>query len=329
MIKRLACVLLFISIPIAHADEPIARDLVEKFDAANETFIASFRDLDDSDARLELVKKTSDEINQLFEASLKTPAIVGLLPRLETAKILYLEPTLLTIIDEHPSREVQARALLSFARYSGNNERLRTARTALGFLKKEHGDVRFGKTTFGEAADDALYFYTNLAVGCEAPPTVGEDADGAVFRLEDYRGKVVMLRFWGNWCPACRRMFPFERELIKELKNRPFALVGVNSDSREECKRAQRESNLNWRSVWDGGDTHGTVSKMYRVHNWPTIVIIDAKGIVRFRTEGLDKRQLKRVLNRLLKEVETPTEKVASREQVQFSANTRQPTTNR
>jgi hypothetical protein len=38
-----------------------------------------------------------------------------------------------------------------------------------------------------------------LAVGAMAPEIAGEDIDGAFFRLSDYRGKVVLLDFWGNW----------------------------------------------------------------------------------------------------------------------------------
>ena len=41
---------------------------------------------------------------------------------------------------------------------------------------------------------------------------------------------VVLLAFWGNWCPDCRAMFPYERSLVKRMENRPFALIGVNSD---------------------------------------------------------------------------------------------------
>lgn len=39
----------------------------------------------------------------------------------------------------------------------------------------------------------------HLAVGKIAPEIVGEDFDGTPFKLSDYRGKVVMLDFWGNW----------------------------------------------------------------------------------------------------------------------------------
>ncbi len=38
-----------------------------------------------------------------------------------------------------------------------------------------------------------------LAVGTRAPEIAGEDIDGTAFRLSDYRGKVVLLDFWGNW----------------------------------------------------------------------------------------------------------------------------------
>lgn len=38
-----------------------------------------------------------------------------------------------------------------------------------------------------------------LAVGQPAPEIVGEDIDGVPFKLSDYRGKVVVLDFWGHW----------------------------------------------------------------------------------------------------------------------------------
>jgi len=40
---------------------------------------------------------------------------------------------------------------------------------------------------------------TCLAVGKVAPEIDGEDVDGVTFKLSDYRGKVVLLDFWGHW----------------------------------------------------------------------------------------------------------------------------------
>jgi hypothetical protein len=44
-----------------------------------------------------------------------------------------------------------------------------------------------------------IYEYRNLSVGCVAPSFSTEDVDGAAFQLSDYRGKVVLVDFWGFW----------------------------------------------------------------------------------------------------------------------------------
>ena len=40
---------------------------------------------------------------------------------------------------------------------------------------------------------------SGMGLGTEAPEIVGEDIDGEPFKLSDYRGKVVLLDFWGHW----------------------------------------------------------------------------------------------------------------------------------
>jgi hypothetical protein len=53
--------------------------------------------------------------------------------------------------------------------------------------------------TIGASADGFLFALRNLQVGMIAPDIVGEDLSGVEFKLSDYRGKVVVLDFWGNW----------------------------------------------------------------------------------------------------------------------------------
>jgi thiol-disulfide isomerase/thioredoxin len=290
--------------------------LIAKYNSTYSDFVGKFRAATDNDDRFALIRQASQDLNALLADHVDQPTIAEVLPKLVETRLVDLEPTFIRVIEEHPDRKSRALALLCFAKYSGNNERLKTCRAALGFLKQSFGKVPYQKTTFGQAAEEELYFYTHLAVGCPAPATVGEDADGAVFRLADYRGKVVMLRFWGDWCPACRRMYGYERELVGKYSNQPFALIGVNSDSREVCQRAQRESNLMWRSVWDGGTTNGPIATVYRVEHWPTIVVIDAEGVIQFRSHGLDQRKLDRVLQRLVADA-THDAAVAIEESVQ------------
>lgn len=98
-------------------------------------------------------------------------------------------------------------------------------------------------------------------------------------------------------------MYPHERSLVRDLKDRPFALIGVNSDaSPEEVKRIVAEKDLPWRSFFDGGGTDGPISTQWNVRGWPTIFVIDHEGVIRAR--GARGEELDALLARLLEEVE-------------------------
>jgi len=64
---------------------------------------------------------------------------------------------------------------------------------------KSFANVRLRESTMGETARRQLYAIRNLSVGRTAPEIAGEDIDGKAFKLSDYRGKVVLLDFWGHW----------------------------------------------------------------------------------------------------------------------------------
>ncbi len=88
-------------------------------------------------------------------------------------------------------------------------------------------------------------------------------------------------------------MYPHERSLVKRLAGKPFALLGINSDrDREALKKVLQEENITWRSWWDGGSTSGPIATQWNVHAWPTIYVLDARGVIRYknvRGEALDK----------------------------------------
>jgi peroxiredoxin len=121
-------------------------------------------------------------------------------------------------------------------------------------------------------------------VGNLAPDITGVDVDGKPVRLSDYRGKVVLVNFWGTWCPPCRAMIPHEREMVEhKYKDRPFVMLGVASDSAETLREFFKENPLPWPSIVDG---NRIVSREWGVRNFPTLVLIDHKGVIRDRWEG-------------------------------------------
>jgi hypothetical protein len=63
----------------------------------------------------------------------------------------------------------------------------------------DFGDVKFGERTLAEAARGELFELRNLAIGKVAPEIEGKDVKGRTFKLSEYRGKVVVIDFWGDW----------------------------------------------------------------------------------------------------------------------------------
>jgi hypothetical protein len=99
-------------------------------------------------------------------------------------------------------------------------------------------------------------------------------------------------------------MYPHERSLVKKFEGKPFVLLGVNSDSnKDELKEAMAENQITWRSWWDGGSPLGPIATTWNVRGWPTVYVLDAKSIIRYkhpRDKALDV-----ILERLIAEAET------------------------
>ena len=98
-------------------------------------------------------------------------------------------------------------------------------------------------------------------------------------------------------------MYPHERSLVARMKDKPFALIGVNSDPKNTLREVLKKENMTWRSFWDGGSKGGPIARQYDVHFWPTIYVLDAKGVIRYkdtRGEAMDK-----AVDELLNEMKT------------------------
>ena len=101
-------------------------------------------------------------------------------------------------------------------------------------------------------------------------------------------------------------MYPHERSLVKRLEGKPFALVGVNSDrDKAELKKAMEKENITWRSFWNGGSTSGPISTRWAVSGWPTLYLIDHKGVIRKKWVGSPGDEvMDKEIDKLVKEAE-------------------------
>jgi hypothetical protein len=97
-------------------------------------------------------------------------------------------------------------------------------------------------------------------------------------------------------------MYPHERSLVKRLADKPFALLGVNTDmDKDKLKEVLKEEKITWRSWIDGG-TDGPICKKWHVRGFPTIYVLDHKGVIRYK--GVRGESLDKAVDALLKEVE-------------------------
>ena len=97
-------------------------------------------------------------------------------------------------------------------------------------------------------------------------------------------------------------MYPHERSLVTKFENRPFAIIGVNSDQdREKLKARLKEENITWRSFY-AGNTSGEIPQRWNVTGWPTLYIIDAKGVI--RAKNLRGKPMEAKIDELVAEAE-------------------------
>ena len=97
-------------------------------------------------------------------------------------------------------------------------------------------------------------------------------------------------------------MYPHERSLVKRLNDKPFVLLGINSDrDKDDLKKAMEKENITWRSWWDGGSTEGPIAKSWNVRGWPTIYVLDANSVIRYK--GVRQKAMDKAVDSLLEEV--------------------------
>ena len=99
-----------------------------------------------------------------------------------------------------------------------------------------------------------------LVVNFLAPEIDAEDVNGRRFKLSDFRGKVVFLDFWGDWCPYCRHLYPYKRELMKKFGDRAFTVLGIDGErhaDKDQARRVMQREQINWPTWWFAASLNG------------------------------------------------------------------------
>lgn len=116
-----------------------------------------------------------------------------------------------------------------------------------------------------------------LLAGYPAPEFEFVDIHGISRRLIDYRGKVVLLDFWGTWCEPCKVAVPGLVAVYERYHARGFDIIGIAAeDKREVLLTFTAEKRMNWPQTIE--DDNGPIATLYRITGWPSYFLIGPDG---------------------------------------------------
>jgi peroxiredoxin/outer membrane lipoprotein-sorting protein len=130
-------------------------------------------------------------------------------------------------------------------------------------------------------------------IGQAAPAFELPDLGGKRYRLDDLRGKVVLLNFWATWCMPCRVELPLLEQLHRARANQTrtnqtqaqeaLLVLGVNNETEEKARRFVEEHDLTFPNL---ADAENMLARAYHVESIPTTVVIGRDGKVAFYATG-------------------------------------------
>ncbi len=134
----------------------------------------------------------------------------------------------------------------------------------------------------GKTLGERITVIKAIQVGKPAPDFTLNDINGEKITLSQFKGRWVLLDFWGSWCIWCRRGNPGLVNLYDKYGGEDFEIIGIACrDKIEDWKKAIKDDGLEWRhanvSQTEGGDK---LPSMYNITGYPSKILIDPDGLI-------------------------------------------------
>lgn len=191
-------------------------------------------------------------------------------------------------IQENPNEFASVYFLFTAAR-SYKPEELETAYNGLADTYK---NTRYGKNLAEKIATDKIQ-----QAGGPAPDFTKPDINGKPVRLSQFRGKYVLLDFWGSWCGPCRAANPHLKDLYATYKDKGFEILGIASEkvsgqaqAEQAWKTAVEKDGLTWTNVLNNEvEMKQDAIALYGIEAYPTQILLDKEGKIIAKWVGASK----------------------------------------
>lgn len=160
-------------------------------------------------------------------------------------------------------------------------------------------------SAYGKDLAELIRTRSTVIPGSVAPAFTLKNVDtGENISLSDYKGKYVVLDFWGSWCGPCRASHPHLIQVYEKYKSDRFDILGIAADQKDEIiRKAAQEDKITWpqTNMYEKQANGKQMQKLYDISAFPTKIIIDPEGKINAVFIG-DSKKLDEKLTELLGE---------------------------
>lgn len=120
--------------------------------------------------------------------------------------------------------------------------------------------------------------------GKKFSPFSEKDLAGNLHKIKELAGKVVVINFWFINCPPCRMEIPELNEMVAQyVNNKDVVFLAIALDDKWELEQFLKMMPFHYNVIPNGRN----IARNYNVSSFPTHVVVDRDGLVKFHTAGL------------------------------------------
>jgi thiol-disulfide isomerase/thioredoxin len=104
--------------------------------------------------------------------------------------------------------------------------------------------------------------------------------DGTSFKLQDKKGKVVLVNLWATWCGPCIAEMPHLNEMQEKYKDKGFEVIGLDTDdeTKDQIDAFAAKQKLNYQLGWADGKVMNEFVKITALQAIPQSILINRDG---------------------------------------------------